>query len=114
MTKTSVKFRKIRHKTVGGVAAQQGTYYIGGTEGRTEGQKAKNYVPPLFFEKAGDKKKFHLNFQYAKHVRCNILQYFTAVKMEKFRMKKFDIFLIWYFSYYSHWGSSNEYPQSMF
>ena len=28
----------------------QGTYYIRGTEGRN----AKNYVPPLFFEKAGD------------------------------------------------------------
>ena len=26
------------------------------TEGRTEGWKAENYVPPLFFEKAGDKK----------------------------------------------------------
>ena len=25
-------------------------------EGRTEGRKAENYVPPLFFEKAGDKK----------------------------------------------------------
>ena len=39
----------------------QGTYYIRGTEGRkdgrTEGRNAENYVPPLFFEKAGDKKK---------------------------------------------------------
>ena len=38
----------------------QGTYYIRGTEGRkdgrTEGRNAENYVPPLFFEKAGDKK----------------------------------------------------------
>ena len=25
-------------------------------EGRTEGRKAENYAPPLFFEKAGDKK----------------------------------------------------------
>ena len=25
-------------------------------EGRKDGRKAKNYVPPLFFEKAGDKK----------------------------------------------------------
>ena len=36
----------------------QGTYYIRGTEGRkdgrTEGRNAENYVPPLFFEKAGD------------------------------------------------------------
>ena len=29
----------------------------GRTEGRTEGRKAKNYVPPLFFEKAGDNNK---------------------------------------------------------
>ena len=38
----------------------QGTYYIRGTEGRKdgrrEGRKAENYVPPLFFEKAGDNK----------------------------------------------------------
>ena len=66
MTKTSVKFQKNRHKTVGGVAH---TRYIvlqgdgktegqteGQTEGRTEGRKAENYVPPLFFEKAGDNK----------------------------------------------------------
>ena len=26
----------------------------GRTEGQTEGRKAENYVPPLFFEKAGD------------------------------------------------------------
>ena len=26
----------------------------GKIEGRTEGRKAENYVPPLFFEKAGD------------------------------------------------------------
>ena len=53
----------------------QGTYYIRGTEGRkdgrtegrkdgrkdgrTEGRNAENYVPPLFFEKAGDKKVIH-------------------------------------------------------
>ena len=34
----------------------QGTYSYRGAEGRTEGRKAKNYVPPLFFEKAGDNK----------------------------------------------------------
>ena len=28
----------------------------GRTDGRTEGRKAENYVPPLFFKKAGDKK----------------------------------------------------------
>ena len=27
----------------------------GRTDGRTEGRNAENYVPPLFFEKAGDK-----------------------------------------------------------
>ena len=45
----------------------QGTYYIRGTEGRkdgrtdgrTEGRNAENYVPPLFFEKAGDKNKVY-------------------------------------------------------
>ena len=40
--------------------AHKVTYYFRGTEGRkdggTEGQKSKNYVPPLFFEKAGDNK----------------------------------------------------------
>ena len=76
MMKTSVKFQKNRNKTVGGVAH---TRYIllqgdgrtdgrkdgrkdGRTEGRTdrrtEGRKAKNYVPPLFFEKAGDNKAY--------------------------------------------------------
>ena len=29
----------------------------GRKDGRTEGRNAKNYVPPLFFEKAGDKKQ---------------------------------------------------------
>ena len=28
----------------------------GKTDGRTEGREAKNYAPPLFFEKAGDNK----------------------------------------------------------
>ena len=49
MVKTSVKFQKNRNKTsIGGRKDRR-------TEGRTEGRKAKNYVPPLFFEKAGDK-----------------------------------------------------------
>ena len=34
----------------------QGTKYFRGTERRTEGRKAENYVPPLFFEKAGNNK----------------------------------------------------------
>ena len=67
MTKTSVKFQMNRHKTVAGVAH---TRYIvlkgdgrterrkdGRKDGRTEGRKAENYVPPLFFEKAGDNKE---------------------------------------------------------
>ena len=61
MTKTYVKFRKNRHKTVGGVA--QTTYIrstLGGqkdgkTERRTEGQNAGNYVPPLFSKRRGKK-----------------------------------------------------------
>ena len=60
MVKTSVKFQKNRSKTVGGVAHTRYILYRG-TEGRkdrrTDGMtKAKNYVPPLFFEKAGDNK----------------------------------------------------------
>ena len=31
-------------------------------EERTEGRKAENYVPPLFFEKAGDKKEINVTF----------------------------------------------------
>ena len=66
MTKTSVKFRKNRHKTVGGVAHTRYLQYKGDgrtegrkdgrKDGRTEGRNAENYVPPLFFEKAGDNK----------------------------------------------------------
>ena len=51
MKKTSVKFQKNWHKTVGGVAAQ-GTYYIRGTEE----WNAENYVPLHFLEKVGYKK----------------------------------------------------------
>ena len=40
------------HSTLGG--RKEGRTE-GQTEGRTEGRKAENYVPPLFFEKAGDK-----------------------------------------------------------
>ena len=54
MVKTSVKFQKNWNKTVGlEELRKQGTYPYRGTEGR----KAKNYAPPLFFEKAGDNKK---------------------------------------------------------
>ena len=54
MTKTSVKFRKNRHKTVGGVAHTRCISTLGG---RKDGERnAENYVPPLFFEKAGDNK----------------------------------------------------------
>ena len=75
MTKTSVKFRKNRHKTVGGVAHTRYLSYIRGTEGRkdgrTEGRKAENYVPPLFFEKAGDKNKG------ADQLHCNCFPKFS-------------------------------------
>ena len=30
----------------------------GRKDGRTEGRNAENYVPPLFFEKAGDNKNY--------------------------------------------------------
>ena len=61
MTKRSVKFQKNRHKTVGGVAHIRYLllFFWGGggrKDGRTEGRNAENYVPPLFFEKAGAKK----------------------------------------------------------
>ena len=62
MTKTSVKFQMNQYKTVGGVAHTRYIHVVlkgeVKTEGRTEGRKAENYVPPLFFEKAGDKKVF--------------------------------------------------------
>ena len=32
----------------------------GRTEGWTDGRNAENYVPTLFFEKAGDKKKTNI------------------------------------------------------
>ena len=80
MMKTSVKFQKNRNKTVGGVAHTR--YYRGRKDGRTDGRtdgrkdgrmdgrtdgrkdgrKAKNYVPPLFFEKAGDNNLLACNF----------------------------------------------------
>ena len=69
--KTSVKFQKNRNKTVGGVAH---TRYILLKDGRKDGRKdertegrrtegrtdGKPNVPPLFFEKAGDKKQLNL------------------------------------------------------
>ena len=66
MVKTSVKFQKNRSKTVGGVAHTRNILYRG-TEGQTDRRndgKPKTMSlrfslkrrPPLFFEKAGDKK----------------------------------------------------------
>ena len=58
--KTPVKFQKDRTETVGGV---KGTKYLLKTRNhapramRHAPRKTKNSVPPLFFEKAGDKKK---------------------------------------------------------
>ena len=52
---------------------------------------------------------------------CNIQIFFSAVKIEKFRQKSFDIFLICAQNIYCGYtlepprpGGSNEYPQSMF
>ena len=60
----------------------QGTYYIRGKEGRTEGQtdgrtegwNAKNYVPPLFFEKAGDNNKSIQVIKPVKNMLVHIFQ----------------------------------------
>ena len=57
MIKTSVKFQNNLNKTVGGVAHKR--YILLKGDGRTEGRKDGKpdnsmYVPPLFFEKAGD------------------------------------------------------------
>ena len=50
MTKTSLKFRKNRHKAVGGVPTTLG----GRKDRRTEeGRNAEYYVPSLFLKKAG-------------------------------------------------------------
>ena len=41
----------------------------GRTDGRTEGRNAENYVPPLFFEKAGDNYPIHFRKKnYLKHI----------------------------------------------
>ena len=63
MVKTSVKFQRNRDKTVGGVAHTRYILVSGGRkDGRTDGRtdirtrgrtESRNYVPPLFFEKAG-------------------------------------------------------------
>ena len=52
---------------------------------------------------------------------CNILQHYTAEKNGNFHMNKSDNFLIFaqnidrgYTLEPPHWGSSYEYPQSMF
>ena len=52
--KTPVKFQKDRTKTVGGV---KGKKYLLKTRNHAP-RKTKNSVPPLFFEKAGDNKKW--------------------------------------------------------
>ena len=58
----------------------QGTYYIRGTEGRkdgrkdgrTEGRNAENYVPPLFFEKAGDNKHCRYPMSTSENVQIHV------------------------------------------
>ena len=53
IAKAPVKFQKDWPKTVGGV---EGTRYLLKIWNHAP-RKAENNVPPLFFEKAGDKKK---------------------------------------------------------
>ena len=50
-------------------------------DGRTEGRNAENYVPPLFFEKAGDNKCTYKN----------IVEYKRTVAMRRF-FKNHNIF----------------------
>ena len=54
MVKTSAKFQEDRYKTLGGVAHTR--YPLSSGDRTPEPRKGKNYVPPLFFEKAGDNK----------------------------------------------------------
>ena len=57
MTKTSVKFTKDRHKTVGGVAHTRYLLLeVGQNHGTMYPRKAEYYmyIPSLFFEKVGD------------------------------------------------------------
>ena len=77
MTKTSVKFRKNRHKTVGWVAHTRHLLLYGG---RKEGRNAEYmyYVPsPLFSKKGGDKKFFKTS----KKRTCKIQLWFLLPKI---------------------------------
>ena len=55
--KTHVKFQKDRTKTLGGVKGTRSLLKIRNHAPRTT--ESRNGVPPLFFEKAGDNKKYH-------------------------------------------------------
>ena len=65
--KAPEKFQKDRTKTVGGV---KGTRYLLKIRNHTP-RKAKNSVPPLFFEKAGDKKWMTLKLG-MQHMRLTV------------------------------------------
>ena len=88
MTKTSVKFRKNRHKTVGGVAH---TRYIvlwgdGRTDGRTEGRtESRKLCPSAFLRKGGGQQ----NSKFTQTRPCNIQKYFTSVKCLQFSDENF-------------------------
>ena len=109
MFKIPVKFQKARPKTVGGVAL---TRYL--LQTRTHAPRithhaprnAKNYVPSLFFEKAGHDYAQVLSTlgmnSSLKHVRnihyenmpIQIYCKFYHPKNEKFQIKNSDIFLV--------------------
>ena len=80
--KAPVKFQKDWTKTVGGV---KGTRYLLKIRHHSP-QKAKNSVPPLFFEKAGDKNTYTCTKKKKKKEKRNII------------MSKKKIYIYFFFS----------------
>ena len=68
MAYTTVKFQSNQSQTIGAVANTMYLLLERGlkdkwTEKWIKGRKAENYVPSLFFKKAGDNKVISYNFQ---------------------------------------------------
>ena len=65
--------QKLQHKHTFFVKCEAQVYHRkpGRKDGRTEGRKAENYVPPLFFEKAGDNNQVQYKIM---HSRNRLLQ----------------------------------------